>query len=316
MDQYDQSQMPNEPFVPEPQNMPAPDNGKIFDSTQFTGVQENEESKPKKPSIFTKWQTWAIACGVVAIGATVAIVAVINAINDNNAILLSRYDAASSEISQAIESMENAFDKVTRKAYGVGENAVINSETIYPEASELKMSKNSCLSHFGVTTTDIDYLKNRKTGQELLDSGANLQSEIDRITELSASYHSATDAIESCSEDVLRVVADRFEIVFGELSITQDAEISSYVDFSQPVTVSYKGDRDILSVNLVFGLYDKNGIKSKLDRTIFEKNFDSGMTVEKDLYNNAYMYRTSRSNSESESRLRPKLIEIRGLYKK
>lgn len=313
MNENDQPLADNMP-AQEQSTMPETDNGQIFNSEQFTGVKEDEE-KPKRPSIFTKWQTWAIISGVVAVAAVIAIIVIINSINENNSQLVSRYDAASAELGHAIESMDSAYDKVAHEAYGLGESAIVGSDKIYPSDAEFRESKYACLGRFGVSVSDIDYIKMRKTGQELLDSGINLNDEIDRVTNLSASYHSAIDAVEACSTNALDVVAKQFQIEFGELTLTRDAEISKFMDFSQPVTITYNGDKDILSVSLIFGLYDKNGIKGKIDRTIFMQDLSKGATVEKDLYNNAYKYRTLEENADAESRLTPRLIEIRGLYK-
>ena len=65
--------IPSEPTVETsaPVTEAPKDDGKVFDSSAFTGVKqesitfnadgEEKTAEPKGPSIFTKWQTWAIA---------------------------------------------------------------------------------------------------------------------------------------------------------------------------------------------------------------------------------------------------------------
>lgn len=318
-----QDTLSDETPIAEANSAPTQNNGKIFDSSDFTGVNAQEsivpadEKKHSKGNPFTKWQTWAIISGGIFVSALIAIAIIIIVMGGkiSNAEAIAKYDSNSANINQAISDFDKEFEKTTRSLFDVDEGTAIGNR-IYPDSEALKESKGACLGRFGIAGEDLNFLETRKSGADLLASGANIVEANDRISRLSASYKSALLSINSCTDDIFGTILKDFDIELGELTTQPNAKQAGYVDFFQPVKVGYKGSRSLSYLYLTYGIYDKNGVKvGSSDRTISASNLASGDSVELDLYNNGYShYSVDEDMADKQKSYKPKLIQLYGSY--
>lgn len=300
----------------------AQDGSKLFDSKEFTGISSQPESivpsdekKKAKKNPFTKWQTWAIISGVIFTVSMAAIVVIVIIMGGkiSNAEAIAKYDSASVGIEQSITDFNNSYEKNVRSAYGISESSTIGSTTIYPSSEALAAGREKCIGRFGVSKDDLSFLETRKSGSDMLASGANIVEASERISRLVASYKSAISAIDTCNEDILSEITKDFEIELGELTTTPNETLSTYVDFHRPVKITNKGDRAIAYATFTYGLYDRNGIKLS-ERSVHVNTLESGATVELDLYGGIYRYSVDASNADEQKAYKPKLIQIHGSY--
>ena len=282
--------VPSEPVETMPTPAPAPaeprDNGKIFDSSEFTGVKQEsisfnadgeekntEADKPKGPNPFTKWQLWAVTSGVILAAAIAAVFITITIYNGklNNANAVARYDSLSS----LIDSEKGEFErKITEYAKIVYSNDIDttnieirpasvyaqNTETyIYPTENDIHIAGNNCLkqSVYSLTDEDIAYIETRKTGAELQSMGKDVVKEAERLERIENAYRSANADIETCHDPLINVKLDDFKI---ELSDAEYDENGDNIDVRRKIKITYNGEKDLKSFSLIYGLLDKNGL--------------------------------------------------------
>jgi hypothetical protein len=282
--------VPSEPVETMPTPAPAPaepqDNGKIFDSSEFTGVKQEsisfnadgeekntEADKPKGSNPLTKWQIWAATSGVI-LAAAIAAVFVTIAIYDgklNNANAVARYDSLSSSIDSEKKEFDRKITEYTKIVYSNNIdtiNIAINPASayamdtenyIYPTDNDIHMAGNNCLkqSVYGLTDEDIAYIETHKTGAELQSMGKDVVKEAERLEKIENAYRSANADIETCHDPLINVKLDDFKI---ELSDATYDEKGDDVDVRRKIKITYNGEKDLKSFSLIYGMQDKNGL--------------------------------------------------------
>ena len=306
------------------------DSGKIFDSSEFTGVSNENESlvlnngdqsekqaKAKDSNLFTKWQLWAILCGIILAGSAAAILVIISIYDGKikNTENVARYDAAVKNIESAKSDFDANFTKLVDTSYGV--SGYHTSYAIYPDDSEIEESKKSCLGRYDVKSDDVEFINSLKTGQELFDAGENVTEAKERVERIVAGYNSANSALDTCKEDVLKPFLDDLEITFGDTgTVPYEGRLTgSYVYLTRPMTIKNKSKKNrITSLTLTYELKNRDGVVMKT-RTVYLSNVQlwDGAEVTADLYDSGYSkYYTSAEDSEKELAYKPELKSISG----
>jgi hypothetical protein len=321
--------VPAENEAPQTGETKAPE--KIFDSSEFTGVEEpapetlrlnkdGQEKTQKKSgsggSFITKWYVWAIACGVISVAAVVAILIIV-AIDSGkiaNANALAKYDAVSTEINSTYEKFEKAFEETSYSVYDIYNTP--SDLSLYPTVEQYNAMKAKCLAKFGVSDDDSNFVTTRMTGSQLLDVGGNVAEAEERLSRINSSYTSATSSIENCKDEMLEPVLSDFEIEIGK--VTQND--SKY--FSLPIKVKYNGERDLNSLEIKVSLKDRNGVDVINYRDFLEASYSAysnggkkitkGDTVELDAFKNYYSSSSTRAEELESATI--KLIGISGSY--
>ena len=311
---------------------PEKDNGKIFDSSSFTGGSTEsltlnkgdsapitKENKSKGQNPFTKWQLWAILSGVIAVAAAIAIVMIIIIFDGKvkNTEAVSSYDSAVHEIENSKEDFETAYRKMNYDIYGVsGETP--SEYALYPSDTEYVQSKNDCLAKYDISAEDLEYIETLKTGSELLNAGSNVVEAKERVERISVGYNSAVSAINNCREVALAPVLKDFEITISELTTEPDDGYlgGDYVKFSQIIKVKYKGDKNLSRLDLKYALVDRNGAELKtryVDYSSYSTPLKKGDEIELDLYKSStYQYKATKKDAETEKNYKPVLKNIDG----
>ena len=264
------------------------DDGKVFDSSAFTGVKqesitfnangEEKTAEPKGPSIFTKWQTWAIASGVILVAAVAAVIITVmiyeGKLGSSNAI--ARYDSLSDSLDVNKAAFEKKLTEYTKTVYGssVSDLAVspasdynIDPErNIYPTENDIHVAGNDCLKQdmFGLTDDDIAYVEVRKSSYDLQKEGKDVAKEAERLEKINNAYRSAAETINNCFEPLINVKLKDFKIEVEEASFTRrtESKYSDYLDVRRKIKVTYNGEKELTKFKLIYGLQDKNGLNA------------------------------------------------------
>lgn len=348
--------VPSEPVETMPTPAPAPaepqDNGKIFDSSEFTGVKQEsisfsadgeekntEADKPKGPNPFTKWQLWAVTSGVILAAAIAAVFITITIYNGklNNANAVARYDSLSS----LIDSEKGEFErKITEYAKIVYSNDIdtanieirpasayaTNTEVyIYPTENDIHIAGNNCLkqSVYSLTDEDITYIETRKTGAELQSMGKDVVKEAERLERIENAYRSANADIETCHDPLINVKLDDFKI---ELSDAEYDENGDNVDVRRKIKITYNGEKDLKNFSLIYGMLDKNGLTKEYHFASYTgktgpiKKGDiietrvCGYKYSIDTSTDSCVYTTSAKDLKAFKAMTPKLLTLSGKY--
>ena len=264
------------------------DDGKVFDSSAFTGVKqesitfnadgEEKTAEPKGPSIFTKWQTWAIASGVILVAAVAAVIITVmtyeGKLGSSNAI--ARYDSLSDSLDVNKAAFEKKLTEYTKTVYGssVSDLAVspasdYNTDperNIYPTENDIHVAGNDCLKQdmFGLTDDDIAYVEVRKSSYDLQKEGKDVAKEAERLEKINNAYRSAAETINNCFEPLINVKLKDFKIEVEEASFTRrtESKYSDYLDVRRKIKVTYNGEKELTKFKLIYGLQDKNGLNA------------------------------------------------------
>jgi len=264
------------------------DDGKVFDSSAFTGVKqesitfnangEEKTAEPKGPSIFTKWQTWAITSGVILVAAVAAVFITVmiyeGKLSSSNAI--ARYDSLSDSLNVNKAAFEEKLTEYTKTVYGssVSDLAVspasdYNTDPekyIYPTENDIHVAGNDCLKQgmFGLTDDDIAYVEVRKSSYDLQKEGKDVAKEAERLEKINNAYRSAAETINNCFEPLINVKLKDFKIEIEEASFTRRTEsrYADYLDVRRKIKVTYNGDKELTRFKLIYGLQDKNGLNA------------------------------------------------------
>lgn len=264
------------------------DDGKVFDSSAFTGVKqesitfnadgEEKTAEPKGPGIFTKWQTWAIASGVILVAAVAAVIITVmiyeGKLGSSNAI--ARYDSLSDSLDVNKAAFEKKLTEYTKTVYGssVSDLAVspasdYNTDperNIYPTENDIHVAGNDCLKQdmFGLTDDDIAYVEVRKSSYDLQKEGKDVAKEAERLEKINNAYRSAAETINNCFEPLINVKLKDFKIEVEEASFTRrtESKYSDYLDVRRKIKVTYNGEKELTKFKLIYGLQDKNGLNA------------------------------------------------------
>ena len=303
----------------------------VFDSSEFTGKNDGPESlvpgsdKDKKKSsiipLITKWQTWAIASGVILVGAAVAILLIVVSYNAkiNDLSNVSKYDSALNSYTLLETSYEDKINELAEVAFSSNytsssvSKGIFSKNSIYPTKKQIDQASMKCLTQYGASAEDIDYAKKRIPGSELVNEGKSISEAYDTIERASAAYRSATEAIDSCREMLLEPIKADFDIELGEI-ITSTVELD-YKKYDQLVKITYKGKRKLGNLTVTYGNYDASGVLINYRKATFSnynEPLENGGMIELNLYgSNAYMT----PNSDIISRIKTtKIVAIAGTY--
>lgn len=317
--------VPSEESVPtQVESTPKQDGGKIFDNSSFTGEEpqslsfnangETKQEKKKGPNPFTKWQLWAILSGVISLAfiATVVIMSIVYDGKIKNVEAVAQYDAAVGALEDNKASFEDSFKKELNSAYNILIGTP-SSTSIYPENDQILQIKNSCLGKYGLSEEDIKYVDEIKTGADLYSDGQNVLEAKERVEQISSSYSSASQAVESCRDDMLSPVTKNLEISIAKVELSEPYQKytfskENWVKVSQIVTIKNKGQTTYGSITLSYDILDRNGVSMRT-RSITTQSLKPGDSVELDLYRT---YETTESDAKTIEGYKPKLVKING----
>jgi len=264
------------------------DDGKVFDSSAFTGVKqesitfnangEEKTTKPKGPSVFTKWQTWAITSSVILVAAVAAVFITVmiyeGKLGSSNAI--ARYDSLSDSLDVNKAAFEKKLSEYTRTVYGssvsdlavspASDSSIDPEHYIYPTENDIHVAGNDCLKQdmFGLTDDDIAYVEVRKSSYDLQKEGKDVAKEAERLEKINNAYRSATESINNCFDPLINVKLKDFkiEVEDAEFSRHSEGKYSEYLDVRRKIKVTYNGDKELTRFKLIYGLQDKNGLNA------------------------------------------------------
>lgn len=336
--------------VPSENEIPPKDDGKIFDSSEYTGVSQESLSfsatgkekttgieKPKGSNPLTKWQFWAITSGVILTVAIVAILVIINIYNGKlaSANSIARYDSLLSQIDANKKDFEEKLTEYTKLVYNNNVNTYSlqvspttntdPSKYLYPNDNDIHMAGNNCLKQdiYGLTDEDIAYIETRKTGAELQAEGKNVADEAERLEKINNAYRSASAAIDSCHDPLLDVKLSDFKIELSDATYTENG---GKVDVRRNIKVTYKGDKPLKNFSLIYAMQDKNGLTTEyhfMTHTGTDKAIKKGDVIESRVCGYTYslktstdscVYTTSSENVKAIKALKPKLMMLSGQY--
>lgn len=346
--------IPSEPVETTPTSASAEpqDNGKIFDSSEFTGVKQEsltfnadgEEKnagakKPKGPNPFTKWQLWAALSGVILVLSVVAIFITISIYDGKlaGAGSVARYDSLSNSIDADKKDFEQKLTEYTRRVYThnvssynlsiepISEYYTNPKSYIYPTENDIHTAGNDCLKQdiYGLSDEDIAYAETRKTGAELLADGKDVAKEAERLEKIDNAYRAAVSDIESCHDPLIDVKLSDFKI---ELMDAEETERGDLVDIRRRIKITYNGSKPISRLTLFYGMKDKDGLNAQFHYATYIADGESlkqGDVIETRVCGYEYSSRTSTdkcvytANTESLKSfraLKPKLVAIYGEY--
>ena len=271
--------IPSEPAETALTSTPAEpqDNGKIFDSSEFTGVKPQESlsftatgeektievEKPKGPNPFTKWQLWAALSGVILVAAIVAVFVTVTIYDGKlaSAGAVARYDSLSSSIDANKKEFEEKLVEYTKVVYSDNidtYNMTIKSaystnpeNYLYPTDNDIHVAGNNCLKQdiYGLTDEDIAYIATRKSGSELLSEGKDVAKEAERVEKIDNAYRAANSAIETCHDPLINVKLDDFKV---NLSDAEYTERDGMVDARRKIKITYNGEKELKNINKPF----------------------------------------------------------------
>lgn len=346
--------VPSEPVETTPTPAPAEsqDNGKIFDSSEFTGVKQEsltfnadgeeknaEAKKPKGPNPFTKWQLWAALSGVILVLSVVAIFITISIYDGKlaGAGSVARYDSLSSSIDADKKEFEQKITEYTRRVYTnrldnynltiepVSQYSADPKSNIYPTENDIHVAGNNCLKQdvYGLTDEDIAYAETRKAGSELLMDGKDVAKEAERLEKIDNAYRAAASDIESCHDPLINVKLSDFKI---ELMDAEETEREGSYDIRRRIKITYNGSKPISRLTLFYGMKDKNGLNSQFQFANYnadEESLKQGDVIETRVCGYEYLssistdkcvYTTNADDLKSFKALKPELIAIYGIY--
>ena len=345
--------IPSEPAETTLTSTPAEpqDNGKIFDSSEFTGVKPQESlsftatgeektievEKPKGPNPFTKWQLWAALSGVILVAAIVAVFITVTIYDGKlaSAGAVARYDSLSSSIDANKKEFEEKLVEYTKVVYSDNVdtyNMTINSaystnpeNYLYPTDNDIHVAGNNCLKQdiYGLTDEDITYIATRKSGSELLSEGKDVAKEAERVEKIDNAYRAANSAIETCHDPLINVKLDDFKV---NLSDAEYTERDGMVDARRKIKITYNGEKELKNFMFVYGMQDKNGLTVKIHvaaHTGVDAPIKKGDVIETRVCDYNYslkkstdscVYTSGSDTINSYKVLTPKLLSISGKY--
>lgn len=348
--------VPSEPVETMPTPAPAPaepqDNGKIFDSSEFTGVKQEsisfnadgeeknaEADKPKGANPLTKWQLWAATSGVILAAAIAAVFVTITIYDGklNNANAVARYDSLSSSIDSEKKEFERKITEYTKIVYSnnidtiniaispTSAYAMDTENYIYPTDNDIHIAGNNCLkqSVYGLTDEDIAYIETHKTGAELQSMGKDVVKEAERLEKIENAYRSANADIETCHDPLINVKLDDFKI---ELSDATYDEKGDDVDVRRKIKITYNGEKDLKNFSLIYGMQDKNGLTKEFHFASYTGKtgpIKKGDTIETRVCGYKYsiststdscVYTVSAKDLKAFKAMTPKLLTLSGKY--
>lgn len=317
----------------------AQDNGKIFDSSSFTGEPDDgmkkdepapafdnsitsiptvDDDKTKKPKHSGGNMPWLAILGGVVVVAVVGVFLTIMIYSGklNDATLATEYDAILLNLNDYTKQYDTNFQQTYLDAIGNGLGS-ISSGDIQLTNEEYDKASAACLSRFGVQKEDVEFVKTFKTGNELLKTGANISEAKKRIEGVKSAYQNSNSDLSVCREDVVAEIENKyFDVEIGELKIEKDEERSTelfqYVRYDQPVTVKYKGDKHLNSATFSFEVYDKDGVKISQQTVYLTQGADPGDTLSFNVFQSNLSISDNSSNYANST---TKLVGIRGTLK-
>lgn len=341
--------VPSEPAVTELAPAEPKDNGKVFDSSEFTGAtpeslsfdangdEKNAEKKPKGSNPFTKWQLWAITSGVLLVAgiAGVFVTASIYEGKLKGSNSISSYDSLSSSIDTNKKDFEEKLVEYTKVVYS--SNASNSTLTInpaystnpeyylYPTEDDIYVAGNDCLKQdiYGLTDEDLNYVETRKTGLQLQNEGKDVAKEAERLEKINNAYYNAAQAIDTCHDPLINIKLKDFKVELSDAEYTEDG---SKVDIRRSIKVTYTGSKELKNFAIIYGMKDKNGLVAEFQyMTHSAKNapikkgdvFESrvcGYTFSYSTSTDNCVYTTSAEEAKKIKALKPELMSISGQY--
>ncbi len=310
----------------------APD--KLFDSSAFTGepepivttTEDKKEpgvatmatlDKAKKPSLFTKWQTWAIASGAILV-CSIAVMVIMGIsfggqIEDARSI--SGYDSARNLMNEAVADYKAQFKTLSNDSYNIASDGSSFSQSIAPTDEQFNKAQNECLKKHGATDEGIEMMELNQTGEELVRSGKNIKKMKELAGAMTSAARNARASVSTCSDIIYEPFYEMFEISFGEVKDDGGEENTTMRYASQKVTIKNKTDRDVSSLYMTFTFVDQGGVESNnSSKYLSVSDLKAGGTVELDMYNSG-SYRIGYKDISALKSLKPKLIKVSGMFK-
>lgn len=280
-------------------DMPNPDNQKIFDSSEVTGVKTEDPvsaiptvgDKPKKQNsgdaFYKNWKLWAIACLVIFLSSGTAITIMLITINGgaSNSELAAEYDSKAQITRDAEERFKLTFEEKYKTSYGLEYSSMYAYQ---PEENQKTAAYNNCIKRFGATDEAIALYNERKSGSEIAKNG-DIKKAKEKLDAMSGAFASGTTNIDLCSDDILAPVYELFEITIGDIQKKDSSTISGYASLSREVTVKNKSSQTFSRVSFNFDIVDKNGVASNSYASVnTSKDLAPGESFTGDLYSGIY----------------------------
>lgn len=285
----------------------------VFDSKEFIGDVKTEpkpEKEFKVPPIFTKWYLWAGVC-IVIILASVAVTII--ALVSRNAEALAKYDEVIAKINEEKSQFDDKFNKYVKQFFDITEDNDIKQQ-LFPDEDERRAGAESCLGRFGASKEDLEIVKKYKSGQDLARDGKDVKQATEQATHVRDAYNNAPASIDTCYDDLLGLLSNYFDIEIGEFS-TSESENGLLMNFHQPISIKYKGKRDIRFMRFSYQIYDKNGVKTTISLPDLIRSYPKiGDSFDTDIYANGFYHYGVAKDKYKNQKYIPKLMKVHADY--
>ena len=303
--------VPSEPAAATPAVPESQDSGKLFDSSEYTGIKPQESlsfsangeektdvaAKPKGSNPFTKWQLWAIFSGVILVASAVVIFIIIGIYDGKlaSANAAARYDSLATSTETLKKEFEEKLFAYTKTVYSYqADNSSLTispvsdyntdpNKNLYPTNDEIYTAGGECLKQdmYGLSDDDISYATTHKTASELLGEGKNVAEEAERLEKINNAYRSASNTIDTCHDPILSIKLKDFDITLSDAEYTKNPDDSESTDVRRNIKITYKGSNEIEDLVLVYGMLDKNGLVTEFQFVRHNEDvIKNGNTVE------------------------------------
>ena len=285
---------------------------KLFDDKEIIG--ETDESKPPKefklPAIFQKWQIWAAVFIVIIIS---SIVVIITSISAKNAAQIEKYDEVIAKINSRKDVYSSDFESMTREFFEIREDED-TGDRLYPNADEMKLARDNCLSRFGASREDLDIVEKYESGEKLAADHKNVKDAIEAANRVVSAYYSVEQSLEICRDDVAKIVTNYFDIVIGDF-YTKDIVETGMVGYHMPISIKYKGERELSYIRFEYEFYDREGARLTLSHpSITKSSLKQGDGFDADIFSNNLLSYKTLNKDTSKGDINPKLRNITGYY--
>jgi hypothetical protein len=285
----------------------------IFDNKEFIGDVKTEPKQQKEfkvPPIFTKWYLWAGVCIVVILA---SVTTTIVTIASRNAEALAKYDEVIAKINSNKSQFNDGFDKYVRQFFDISEDSNIDQQ-LFPDEEEREAGAESCLGRFGASKEDLKTVKRYQRGEELAKDGVDIKQATERATRVLDAYNNAPSAMSTCYDDLLGLLSNYFDVEIGEF-YTEESTNGLMLNFHQPISIKYKGKRDIRFMRFDYQIYDKNGVKTAITLPeLFKSSLKAGEIFETDIYANGLFHYALYKDKYKNQKYIPKLIKVHADY--
>ena len=285
----------------------------VFDSKEFIGDAKDEPKQQKEfklPPILTKWYLWASVCVVVIL---VSVAVTIITIASRNAEALAKYDEAIAKINSNKSQFNDGFDKYVKQFFDISEDDVIERR-LFPDEEEREAGAESCLGRFGASKEDLETVKKYQRGEELAKDGVDIKQATERATRVLDAYNNAPSSMGTCYDDLLGLLSNYFDVEIGEF-YTEESTSGLMLNFHQPISIKYKGKRDIRFMRFDYQIYDKNGVKTTVALPeLFKSDLKAGETFETDIYSYGFFHYALFKEEYENQKYIPKLMKVHADY--